>query len=43
MTYSVEGSFAEFYEKINLSGDHRATANARKDDIVKTLSKDLQY
>ncbi|WP_206411755.1 nucleotidyltransferase domain-containing protein [Lysobacter enzymogenes] len=41
MTYSVEGSFAAFYEKINLSGDHRATANTRKDDIVKKLSKDF--
>jgi hypothetical protein len=39
MPYSVEASFDAFYEKINLGGDHRETANTRRDDIVNTLGK----
>jgi hypothetical protein len=26
-----------FYDRINLSGDHRQTANTRKDDVVARL------
>jgi hypothetical protein len=39
MPYSVEASFDAFYEKINLGGDHRETANTRRDDILYTLGK----
>ena len=39
MPYTVTTSFDKFYENINLGGDHRATANGRRDDIVSTLSK----
>ena len=37
MPYLVSTSFKEFFENINLSGDHRTTANSRRDDIVSTL------
>jgi hypothetical protein len=39
--YTVAVSFDKFYQKINLSGDHRDTANRRKNDIVSTLKKKL--
>lgn len=39
MPYTVGASFDAFYESINLSGDHRETANKRRDDIVSTLGK----
>lgn len=39
MPYTVEASFSSFFENINLSGDHRETANKRRDDIVSTLGK----
>ena len=39
MPYTVEASFNAFYENINLGGDHRETANTRRDDIVKKLGK----
>jgi hypothetical protein len=39
--YTVAVSFDKFYQKINLSGDHRGTANRRKDDIVSRLKKKL--
>lgn len=39
MPYTVAVSFDQFYEKINLGGDHRETANTRRDDIVAKLSK----
>lgn len=42
MPYTVAVSFDQFYEKINLAGDHRDTANRRRDDIVKTLSKSFE-
>ncbi|UVL30144.1 nucleotidyltransferase domain-containing protein [Pseudomonas donghuensis] len=42
MPYTVPVSFDQFYEKINLAGDHRDTANRRRDDIVKTLSKSFE-
>jgi len=41
MPYSVASSFLQFYENINLDGDFRSTANTRRDDIVKKLSKDF--
>jgi hypothetical protein len=37
MAYTCEYSFNQFYEGINLSGDHRGTANARKEEIVARL------
>jgi hypothetical protein len=39
MAYSVEASFDAFYENINLGGDHRETANKRRDDILAKLGK----
>lgn len=39
MPYTVETSFTAFYDEINLGGDHRETANTRRDDIVSKLSK----
>jgi hypothetical protein len=39
MPYTVEASFTSFFDKINLSGDHREIANTRRDDIVGKLSK----
>jgi len=37
MPYTVSYSFDVFFNNINLSGDHRAKANTRKDDIVSKL------
>jgi hypothetical protein len=42
MPYTVEVSFDKFYENINLDGDRRETANARRDDVVKTLEKTFE-
>jgi hypothetical protein len=39
MPYLVETSFDQFYDAINLGGDHRSTANGRRDDIVAKLGK----
>ena len=39
MPYTVEASFTAFCEEINLGGEHRETAKARRDDIVGKLSK----
>lgn len=39
MPYTVAVSFNQFYEKINLAGDHRDTANRRRDNIIAKLSK----
>jgi hypothetical protein len=39
MPYTVSSSFDRFYENINLGGDHRDVANARRDDIVAKLSE----
>lgn len=41
MPYTVEASFDKFYENINLPGDHRETANTRRDDIVETLKNEF--
>ena len=38
MAYTVDAAFNEFYDAINLSGDHRSTANARKDSLISLLS-----
>lgn len=37
MANAVEAAFDQFHDAINLSGDHRATANARKDNVVSKL------
>ncbi|MBK9130612.1 MAG: nucleotidyltransferase [Gammaproteobacteria bacterium] len=42
MPYTVEASFSEFFDNINLSGDHREIANRRRDDIVNTLEKNFK-
>jgi len=39
MPYTVAASFDKFRENIELSGDHRETANKRRDSIVSLLSK----
>lgn len=38
---SIAASFDTFFAAINLSGDHRAIANARKERIVALLEKDF--
>lgn len=42
MALTVNAAFDGFYNAINLSGDHRTTANARKDRIVELLKKDFE-
>jgi hypothetical protein len=37
MAYTVEAAFNTLHENINLSGDHRDTANKRRDRIVELL------
>ncbi|MPV54912.1 hypothetical protein GD416_00180 [Burkholderia sp. BE24] len=37
VAYTVDGAFAEFYDEINLSGDFRALASARRDHIFNLL------
>lgn len=41
MPYTVPVSFDKFRENIELSGDHRDTANKRRDDIVSSFKKDF--
>lgn len=41
MPYTVAVSFDTFHDNINLGGDHRATANIRRDNVVAKLSKDF--
>lgn len=42
MAYTVDSAFATFYENINLGGDHRETANARKDNVVSLLGNHFE-
>lgn len=42
MATSVNGAFNQFYQNINLSGDHRETANSRKERIISLLKKDFE-
>jgi hypothetical protein len=42
MPYTVEGSFTDFFSAINLTGDHRETANARRDRIVSILGNHFE-
>ena len=42
MPYTVAVSFDKFFENINLPGDHRETANARRDNIVSSLEKEFE-
>ncbi|AUH70624.1 nucleotidyltransferase [Legionella sainthelensi] len=42
MSYTVPYSFDIFYQNINLSGNHRESANRRKDHIVGLLKKSLE-
>jgi len=41
MAFTVDASFTQFFDSINLAGEHRVTANGRKDDIVAKLNKDF--
>ena len=42
MAFTVDAAFNSFYDDINLTGDHRQTANTRKDDVVETLKKQFE-
>jgi hypothetical protein len=42
MALTVDAAFNSFYEDINLSGDHREIANARRDRVVDLLKKDFE-
>jgi hypothetical protein len=42
MAYTVQAAFDGFYESINLSGDHRDTANTRRDRIVSLLENHFE-
>jgi len=42
MPYLVSTSFDIFFDNINLKGDHRETANSRKDRVVSLLEKDFE-
>jgi hypothetical protein len=42
MAYTTDAAFDAFYEQINPSGDHRETANARKDRVVGLLKNDFE-
>lgn len=42
MPLTVDAAFTTFFEAINLAGDHRGSANARKDRIVNLLEKKLE-
>lgn len=42
MAYTVDAAFNTFYEQINLSGDHRETANKRRERIVELLKNDFE-
>jgi len=37
MAYTVQSAFAQFYDAINLPGEHRETANNRKDHLIELL------
>lgn len=38
MAYTVDAAFNQFYDAINLSGDHRTDANNRKDHLIQLLN-----
>lgn len=42
MAYTVLTAFDVFYDTINLAGDHREVANARKDRVVSLLSNHFE-
>lgn len=42
MAYTVDSAFDAFYQAINLTGNHRETANSRKERIVELLKNDFQ-
>lgn len=42
MPYTVASSFERFHDNINLGGEHRDTANRRRDDIVAKLNKSFE-
>jgi hypothetical protein len=42
MANIVEAAFNLFYERINLTGDHRDVANSRRDRVVSLLKKDFE-
>jgi hypothetical protein len=42
LALTVAAAFDGFYERINLSGDHRETANKRRDHIVSLIKNDFE-
>lgn len=42
MPYTVEGAFTAFHDAINLKGDHRETANARRDRVQSLLASQFE-
>jgi hypothetical protein len=42
MPYTVAASFEKFRENIEISGDHRETANNRRDHIVSLLKNGFE-
>jgi hypothetical protein len=42
MAYHVPYAFGVFFDNINLSGDHRSTASARKHRLVSLLGKTFE-
>jgi len=38
LAYSVDAAFNQFYDAINLNGDHKAMANQRKDHLIRLLN-----
>ncbi len=42
MAYSILQAFNQFYDAINVSGDHRETANTRRDWLVSLLGKSFE-
>src|SRR4051794_28520964 len=42
MAYTVRYSFDQFFNNINLPGDHRETAASRRDRLVSILKNDFE-
>jgi hypothetical protein len=42
LAYTVAAAFDQFFDKINLPGDHRQTANSRRDALVSLLKNNFE-
>ena len=42
MAFTVEASFNAFFDAIDLAGDHRVTADSRRDAVVSLLKNDFE-